>query len=43
VIRYIENQQTHHARKSFGEECVEMLEKFKVEYDRRYIFKMGDE
>jgi REP element-mobilizing transposase RayT len=43
VIRYIENQQTHHAKKSFDEEYVEMLEKFNVEYDRRYIFKMDDE
>jgi REP element-mobilizing transposase RayT len=43
VIRYIENQQKHHERKSFREEYVELLEKFNVNYDRRYIFKMGDE
>ena len=43
VIRYIENQQRHHARKSFRQEYVELLEKFNVDYDHRYIFKMGDE
>jgi len=43
VIRYIENQQKHHARKSFREEYVELLEKFNVDFDRRYIFKTEDE
>jgi len=42
VIRYIENQQKHHARKSFREEYVALLEKFGVEYDPRYIFKTGE-
>jgi REP element-mobilizing transposase RayT len=39
VIRYIENQQKHHGRKSFREEYVELLERFGVDYDQRYIFK----
>ena len=43
VIRYIENQQKHHAKKSFREEYLELLEKFGVDYDRRYIFKTGEE
>ena len=43
VIRYIENQQKHHAKKSFREEYVELLEKFSVDYDQRYIFKADDE
>jgi REP element-mobilizing transposase RayT len=43
VIRYIENQQKHHTKKSFREEYVDSLEKFGVEYDGRYIFKTGDE
>ncbi len=43
VIRYIENQQKHHAKKSFREEYVELLEKIAVDYDRRYIFKTGEE
>jgi Transposase and inactivated derivatives len=42
VIRYIQNQQKHHAQKSFQEEYVELLEKFAVNYDRRYIFRVED-
>lgn len=38
VIRYIENQQKHHARKSFREEYTALLKKFDIEYDPRYIF-----
>jgi len=43
VIRYIDSQQQHHARKSFREEYTALLEKFGVEHDRRYIFKSVDE
>lgn len=43
VIRYIENQQTHHARQSFRDEYTELLERFGVEYDPRYIFKPLEE
>ena len=43
VIRYIENQQSHHAKQLFRDEYVELLEKFCVDYDQRYIFKSGDE
>jgi REP element-mobilizing transposase RayT len=43
VIRYIQNQQKHHAKKSFRQEYVELLEKFEVDYDKRYIFKTVDE
>jgi len=37
---YIKNQQKHHARKTFREEYVQLLEKFEVDYDPKYIFKM---
>ena len=43
VIRYIENQQEHHTKKTFREEYVALLEKFGVEYDDRYIFKADAE
>ena len=43
VIRYIENQQQHHAKQSFRDEYVELLEKFNVDFDPRYIFKTGEE
>lgn len=39
VIRYIQNQQKHHARKTFRQEYEELLQKFGVAYDERYIFK----
>jgi len=43
VIRYIENQQKHHTTKSFRDEYVELLEKFGVDYDRRYIFRFDND
>ena len=43
VIHYIQNQQTHHAKQTFRDEYVELLQKFEVEYDGRYIFKFCDE
>ena len=43
VIRYIQNQQQHHAKQTFRQEYIALLEKFDVEYDGRYIFKADDE
>ena len=42
VIRYIQNQQKYHAKKSFRDEYLELLEKFGVEYDQKYIFKTDE-
>ncbi len=42
LVRYVENQQIHHAKRSFRQEYVALLEKFGVEYDARYIFKFND-
>ena len=39
VIRYIQNQQRHHARKTFGQEHVELLEPFEITYDERFLLK----
>jgi REP element-mobilizing transposase RayT len=39
VIRYIKNQQSHHARKTFRQEYLEFLRKLQVDYNERYIFK----
>lgn len=39
VIRYIQNQKAHHRVKRFQDENMELLQKFGVEYDERYIFK----
>ena len=38
VIRYIENQETHHHKQSFLQEYRQFLDLFEVEYDERYIF-----
>lgn len=38
VIRYIENQERHHTKKSFKKEFIEFLEHFEVEYDEKYLF-----
>ena len=42
VIRYIQNQERHHARKTFRQEYLEMLKKYDVLYDERYIFEPVD-
>lgn len=39
IIRYIQNQEKHHARRTFRQEYVEFLDKFEVPHDERYIFK----
>lgn len=39
VYHYIHNQKEHHKKKTFREEYIELLEKFDVEYDERYIFQ----
>ena len=39
VVKYIDNQATHHKTKSFIEEYLEFLEKFQVPFDERYVFK----
>ena len=35
VIRYIQNQQTHHAKQSFRDEYLELLKKFSVEHEQK--------
>ena len=39
VFRYIQNQEIHHARTSFRQEYISLLEKNDIEYDPRYIFE----
>ncbi|KXK44017.1 MAG: transposase IS200-family protein [Chlorobi bacterium OLB5] len=39
VVLYIENQHEHHRKKSFKEEYLTFLKKYKVEYDERYIWE----
>lgn len=43
VARYIENQEAHHAKRSFKDEYLEMLRRFRVEFDSKYVFKWVDD
>jgi REP element-mobilizing transposase RayT len=38
VIKYIDNQQEHHVKKTFQEEYRDFLKKYKVESDERYVW-----
>jgi len=39
VIRYIQNQEKHHKKKTFIEEYADFLKAFEIDYDEQYIFK----
>jgi len=39
VVKYISNQELHHKKQSFIDEYKLLLERFKITYDERYIFK----
>jgi putative transposase len=39
VARYIENQEAHHAKRSFKDEYLGLLKRFDIEHDERYVFK----
>jgi len=43
IIDYIMSQEEHHKKKSFKEEYLEILNKFEVEFDEKYIFDFIDE
>jgi len=39
VVKYIKNQKQHHAVTNFKDEYLEMLNKYEVNHDEKYIFK----
>jgi len=39
VYKYISNQEQHHKKQSFNDEYLNFLNKFKVNYDEKYIFE----
>jgi len=39
VVKYIKNQEEHHKKRTFKEEYMELLEKFEIEYDEKYLFE----
>ena len=38
VVAYIKNQEKHHANKSFEDEYLELLKRFDVVYNPKYVF-----
>ncbi len=43
VVRYIQNQETHHAKMNFRDEYLQLLRKFHIEYDDRYVIRSPEE
>jgi REP element-mobilizing transposase RayT len=43
LINYINNQEKHHQKKKFKNEYLELLERFNIEYDEKYLFDWIDE
>ncbi len=39
---HIENQPEHHARRSFRDEYLRLLERFGVDYDPKYVFQTDE-
>jgi putative transposase len=39
VYNYIKNQENHHKRHTFREEYLELLKRFEIEYDEKYLFE----
>lgn len=39
MVKYIQNQETHHAKRTFRDEYVSFLKLFGIEYDERYVFR----
>ena len=39
VIKYILNQEEHHRKTTFKEEYIDILNKFEIEFDEKYLFK----
>lgn len=42
VIKYINNQEKHHKRKTFREEYLEILKSFNIKYNKEYLFNFFD-
>ncbi len=42
VYKYIQNQEEHHKKKTFKEEYLDFMKKFKIEYDEKYLFEWYD-
>jgi len=43
VVKYIQDQEEHHAKRTFREEYLDLLRKFEVEYKDEYLFEFLDD
>ncbi|HMG37426.1 MAG TPA: IS200/IS605 family transposase [Blastocatellia bacterium] len=43
VIKYIRNQERHHARKTFKHEYLALLNRFKIRYEPKYLFEFSSD
>ena len=42
IYKYISNQETHHSKRTFREEYLELLKRFEIEFDEKYLFEFFD-
>ena len=42
VYDYVLNQEKHHKKKTFKEEYIDLLRKFEIEHDEKYLFDWYD-
>ena len=38
VIKYVNNQEEHHQKKTFKQEYLQLLEKFDIQFEERFLF-----
>jgi REP element-mobilizing transposase RayT len=42
VIKYVMNQEQHHGKRTFRQEYLDMLNKFEIVYESKYLFEFYD-
>ena len=42
VVNYIKNQEEHHTKTTFKHEYIELLKRYEIEYDEKYLFEWHD-
>jgi putative transposase len=42
VVKYVLNQEKHHQKRTFKEEYLDLLNKFEIPFDERYLFEFID-
>ena len=43
VYNYIENQESHHKKRTFREEYIDILTKYEIEFDQQFLFDFFDD